>query len=50
MSKGKVGTNKPTQLVAQSLPQVAQPAQGSSAAVKGGSAAPHRKGKATYSF
>jgi hypothetical protein len=49
MSKGKVGTEQPAQKVAQKQPRAAQPAQGSSAAVKGGSATPHRKGKATSS-
>jgi hypothetical protein len=41
--QGKVGIDKPAQLVAQGLPRVAQPTQG-------GSATPHRKGKATSSF
>jgi hypothetical protein len=50
MSKEKVGTDKPAQLVVQGLPRVAQPTQGGSAAVNSGSAAPHRKGKATSSF
>jgi hypothetical protein len=50
MSKEKVGTDKPVRLVAQGMPRAAQPAQGGSAAMKGGSAAPHRKGKATSSF
>jgi hypothetical protein len=45
MSKGKVGTNKPAQLVAQGLPRAAQPAKGGSAAVKGSNAAPIEKGR-----
>jgi hypothetical protein len=45
--KGKVGIDQSIQMVAQKQPRVAQPAKGSSAAVKGGSAAPHRKGKDT---
>jgi len=48
MSKGKIGTDRPAQKVAHKQPRAAQPPQGGSAAVKGGSAAPHRKGKATY--
>jgi hypothetical protein len=50
MSMGKVGTNKSAKLVAQGLLRAAQPAQGGNAAMKDGSAAPHRKGKATSSF
>jgi hypothetical protein len=45
MSKGKVGTDKPAQLLAQGLPRAAQPTQGGSAVVKGGSAAPTEKGR-----
>jgi hypothetical protein len=47
MSKRKIGIDQPTQMVAQKQPRAAQPAKGGSAVVKDGSAAPHRKGKAT---
>ena len=47
ISKGKVGTEQPAQKVARKSPRAAQPAKAGSAAVKGGNAAPHRKGKAT---
>jgi hypothetical protein len=47
MSKGKIGIDQPAQMVAQKQPRAAQPAKCGSATVKGGSAAPHRKGKAT---
>jgi len=48
-SKGKIGTEQPAQKVTSRLPRAALLAKGGSAAVKGGSATPHRKGKATYS-
>ena len=47
ISKGKVGTKQPAQKMAHKSPRAAQPAKAGSAAVMGGSAAPHRKGKAT---
>jgi hypothetical protein len=47
MSKGKVGIDQPVQMVAQKQPRAAQPAKDGSAAMKGGSATPRRKGKAT---
>jgi hypothetical protein len=40
MSNGRVGIDRPAQMVTHKQPRVAQPAQGSSAA-------PHRKGKVT---
>jgi hypothetical protein len=40
MSNGRVGTDRPAQMVTHKQPRAAQPAQG-------GSAAPHRKGKVT---
>jgi hypothetical protein len=48
-SKGKMGTEQPAQKVTPWLPRAALPTKGGSAAVKGGSAAPHRKGKAIHS-
>jgi hypothetical protein len=47
MSKGKIGIDQPAQMVAQKQPRAAQPVKGGSATMKGGSATPHRKGKAT---
>jgi hypothetical protein len=47
MSKGRVGIDQPAQMVTQKQPWAAQPLKGGSAAVKGSSAAPHKKGKAT---
>jgi hypothetical protein len=49
MSKGQIGTERPAQMAAQKQPRAALPPTDGSAAVKGGSAAPRRKGKATYS-
>jgi hypothetical protein len=49
MSKGRVGTDQPAQIATLKQPWAAQPPKGGSAAVQGGSAAPHRKGKATSS-
>jgi len=49
-SKGKIGREQRAQKVAPRQPQVAMPAKGGSAAMKGDSVAPHRKGKATYFF
>jgi hypothetical protein len=47
-SKGQIGTEQPAQKVTPWLPRAALPTKGGSAAVKGGSAAPHWKGKATH--
>ena len=47
-SKGKIGTDQPTQTMAVQCSRVAVPHSGS-AVVKGGSAAPHKNGKATNS-
>jgi hypothetical protein len=48
ISKGKIGTDRPAQSVTQKPTRAAQPVKRSSAAVKGGSATPPRKGKITY--
>ncbi|XP_066316477.1 uncharacterized protein [Miscanthus floridulus] len=47
VSKGQEGTDRSTQKVAQDQPRAAPQPMGGSAAVKGGSATPHRKGKTT---
>jgi len=47
MSKGQEGIDRSAQMVAQGQPRAAPQPMGGSAAVKGGSAAPHRKGKTT---
>jgi hypothetical protein len=49
MSKGREGIDRSTQMVAQGQPRAASQPMGGSAAVKGGSVAPHRKGKTTSS-
>jgi len=48
MSNGKIGTDRPAKKLAQQQPRAVLPAESGSAAVKDSSAAPHRKGKATY--
>jgi hypothetical protein len=48
-SKGKIGTKQPTKKVPEKQPQATLPAKSGSVDVKGGSVAPHRKGKVTYS-
>ena len=47
MNKGQKGIDRSVQIVAQGQPRAAPQPMGGSAAVKGGSAAPHRKGKTT---
>ena len=49
MSKGQEGIDRSAQMVAQGQPKAAPQPMGGSAAVKGGSAAPHRKVKTTSS-
>ena len=46
--KGKIGIDQPTQTAAVQRPRAAVPHSGS-ATVKGGSAVPHKNGKATHS-
>jgi hypothetical protein len=45
MSKARVGTDQPAQMVTQKQPRAAQPPKDGSTVVKGGSAAPIEKGR-----